>query len=238
MSRATPDLTQGFTGVSLPKTGPRQMGTDADGRTSVITFLNQVTESMASLHDNQTSERPDYLPINGIWCYTDPDGTKTVYQYDGETDVPLWSLSAAGIMTLGDATHLPQTSAPAAEEDIATMGYVDGAAASAAAGKLDASVYAVDAPLRVKAWARVNSDGTIYYASPGIISCSRTDIGRYTYTLMTGLLTKTGCSITSHNVSSSFGMITSISTNQIYVRMMQYTSADFDTSHTLVIYGG
>ena len=87
MSRAIPDLTQGFTGVSLPKTGPRQMGTDADGRTSVITFLNMVTESIESMHDNQTNVRPDYLPTNGIWCYSAPDGTKTIYQFDGVHDV-------------------------------------------------------------------------------------------------------------------------------------------------------
>ena len=96
MSRAVPDLTQGFTGVSLPKTGPRQMGTDADGRTSVITFLNMVTESMESMHDNQTNVRPEYLPVNGLWCYTAPDGVKTVYQYDGAHDVVVWTIDASG----------------------------------------------------------------------------------------------------------------------------------------------
>lgn len=104
MSRAIPDLTQGFTGVSLPKTGPRQMGTDADGRTSVITFLNMVTESIESMHDNQTNVRPDYLPINGLWCYTAPDGAKTVYQYTGETDVVVWSVGTNGKISSGAKT--------------------------------------------------------------------------------------------------------------------------------------
>ncbi|MDL2280039.1 hypothetical protein LJC15_05205, partial [Desulfovibrio sp. OttesenSCG-928-G11] len=114
MSRATPDLTQGFTGVSLPKTGPRQMGTDADGRTSVITFLNQVTEAIASMHDNQTSTRPDYLPVNGKWCYTASDGTKTVYQYDGQRDVMLWSIDGDGASSIATGIAAAQATADAA----------------------------------------------------------------------------------------------------------------------------
>ena len=134
MSRAIPDLTQGFTGVSFPKTGPRQFGTDADGRTSVITFLNQVTEAIESMHDNQTSVRPDYLPINGMWCYTAPDGTKTVYQYTGENDVVLWSVTPAGITSIASGISSATLAAAAAQAaaDSALAGL---------SGKLDASTF-------------------------------------------------------------------------------------------------
>ena len=126
MSRANPDLVQGFTGISLPRTGPRQMGTDAEGRTAFVTFLNQFTESISSLHDNQTNTRPPYLPVNGMWCYTSPDGTKTVYQYDGVRDAVLWTIKADGTLQYPLATSTtPGIVQPGAGLSIDASGVVD-----------------------------------------------------------------------------------------------------------------
>ena len=73
-------------------------------------------------------------------------------------------------------------SPPALAGEIANKGYVDGAAASAAANaaadKLDAGAYEADASLRIKAAAQIAPDGSIVWAH-GVTSCTRTQTGLY-----------------------------------------------------------
>ena len=108
------------------------------------------------------------------------------------------------------------------------------------AGKLDTAAYEADAPMRIKAWVRTDASGTIAFATPGIVSCTRTGTGLYTYALAPGLLqdSRIGCAGTLHDAAyigiMSIGATT---TSQINVRTFVYSSAARDFDHTLVILG-
>jgi hypothetical protein len=73
----------------------------------------------------------------------------------------------------------------------------------ALAGKLDASVYDADAPMRVKAWAGVAGNGSIMF-SAGIASCSRLGIGRYRVYLLDSM-PNTNYAVVGSTISNASG---------------------------------
>lgn len=94
MSRSIPNLPDGFDGIGIPTFGPRSMGS---GNNSVAAYLNQVLNAFASLHDDGTDVRPEYLPINGLWVQTNPQGDKILWQrYNESSDVEILRVLADG----------------------------------------------------------------------------------------------------------------------------------------------
>lgn len=116
MSRVLPDYSQGFTGTNISKMGPRQMGVDSEGRTSVATQINAILDALYTFHDDGTADRPPYLPANGLWMRANADGSKDLCQWDGQNDGVLAS-------RLADGTFLPSPLAAAPSE-----GHPDGVA--------------------------------------------------------------------------------------------------------------
>ncbi len=106
MSRATPNLDDDFDGIKMPIVGPRRMGMDGD-KPAFVSYMNQITSALASLHDDGSGVRPDYLPKGGLWADTQADGGIRVYQYNGAADVLIWAVDKNGRTSIASATVLP-----------------------------------------------------------------------------------------------------------------------------------
>ncbi len=96
MSRPTPDTAKGFDGLRQQTAGKNNMtGLQADQ-------LNPTLEGICSCWDDGNPERPEWVPPNTMWAYTKQgsDPVTHFFLYNGQTDVPLWTVSRSGFLAL------------------------------------------------------------------------------------------------------------------------------------------
>ena len=98
MSRPIPNASKGYDGLQMQITGSNTMSGWTDA------MLNPTLAGLASMWDNNTATRPPWLPANGWWCYTDGAGLKRVFIFDGQRDVEIFRITAAGALTIASVS--------------------------------------------------------------------------------------------------------------------------------------